>query len=163
MINLTPETLRKIDEVVPHYPSKRSATLPLLHLVQEEQGYISREAVEWIAARLEIQPINVFELVTFYPMFRQKPIGRRHIRVCRTLSCAIMGAYRTCGEFQRQFNTGLGEVSPDGEVTVEFVECLASCGTAPVVMIDDELHERVDAEKARALCEKIKAAPAQAR
>ena len=160
MITLKPETLQRIDEVIPHYPVKRSAALPLLHLVQEEQGYVSNEAVEWIAAKLEIQPINVFELVTFYPMFRQKPIGRRHIRVCRTLSCAIMGGYRTCAEFQRQFSTGLGEVSPDGAVTVEFVECLASCGTAPVVMIDDELHERVDIPKARALSEKIKAEPA---
>jgi NADH-quinone oxidoreductase subunit E len=162
MINLRPETLQKIDEVIPHYPVKRSAALPLLHLVQEEQGFISNEAVEWIAAKLELQPINIYELVTFYPMFRQKPIGRRHIRVCRTLSCAIMGSFRTCAEFQTQFNTGLDEVSPDGEVTVEFVECLASCGTAPVVMIDDELHERVDAAKARALSEKIKAAPAAA-
>jgi len=157
-MNLSPDTLRKIDEVIPHYPVKRSAALPLLHFVQEELGYVSNEAVEWIAARLELQPINVYELVSFYPMLRLKPIGRRHIRVCRTLSCALMGGYRTCAEFQRQFNTGLGEVSPDGEVTVEFVECLASCGTAPVVMIDDELHERVDAAKARALSQEIKAA-----
>ena len=165
-MNLKPETLRKIDEVITHYPVKRSAALPLLHFVQEDQGYISSEAIEWIAARLEIQPINVYELVTFYPMFRQQPIGRRHVKVCRTLSCAIMGAYRTCAEFQRQFATGLGEVSPGGEVTVEFVECLASCGTAPVVMIDDELHLRVDVAKARELSEKIKSesrAPAGAR
>ena len=159
MINLRPDTLQRIDEVIPHYPVMRSAALPLLHLVQEDQGHVSDEAVEWIAARLELPPINIFELVTFYPMFRRKPIGRRHIRVCRTLSCAIMGAYRTCAEFQRQFNTGLGEVSPGGDVTVEFVECLASCGTAPVVMIDDELHEKVDAGKARALSDRIKAGP----
>jgi len=157
-MKLSPETLQKIDEVITHYPVKRSAVLPLLHFVQEEQGYISDEAVEWIAARLEIQPINVYELVTFYPMLHRKPIGRRHIRVCRTLSCALMGGYRTFAEFQRQFNTGLGGVSPDGEVTVEFVECLASCGTAPVVMIDDELHEKVDAAKARSLSQEIKAA-----
>jgi NADH-quinone oxidoreductase subunit E len=159
MINLRPDTLQRIDEVIGHYPVMRSAALPLLHLVQEDQGHVSDEAVEWIAARLELPPINIFELVTFYPMFRRKPIGRRHIRVCRTLSCAIMGAYRTCAEFQRQFNTGLGEVSPGGDVTVEFVECLASCGTAPVVMIDDELHEKVDAGKARALSDRIKAGP----
>ncbi len=159
MIKLRPDTLQRIDEVIPHYPVKRSAALPLLHLVQEDQGHISDEAVEWIAARLELPPINIYELVTFYPMFRRKPIGRRHIRVCRTLSCAIMGAYRTCAEFQRQFNTGLGEVSPGGDVTVEFVECLASCGTAPVVMIDDELHEKVDASKARVLSDRIKAGP----
>jgi NADH-quinone oxidoreductase subunit E len=156
LMNLSAETLSKIDEVITHYPVKRSAALPLLHYVQEDQGHISSEAVEWIAARLELQPINVHELVTFYPMFRQKPIGRRHIKVCRTLSCAIMGGYRTCSEFQRQFGTGLGEVSPGGEVTIEFVECLASCGTAPVVMIDDELHERVDAAKARELSDRIK-------
>ena len=93
-------------------------------------------------------------------MFRQKPIGRRHIRVCRTLSCAIMGALPDLrGVPAGNSTTQLGEVSPDGEVTVEFVECLASCGTAPVVMIDDELHEKVDAAKARALSVKIKAGP----
>jgi NADH-quinone oxidoreductase subunit E len=157
-MKLKPETLSRIDEVITHYPQKRSASLPLLHLVQEDQGFISPEAIEWIASRLELQPINIYELVTFYPMFRQKPIGRTHIKVCRTLSCAIMGGYRTCSEFQRQFSTGLGEVSPGGDVTIEFVECLASCGTAPVVMIGDELHEKVDVAKARALSEKIKAA-----
>ena len=156
-MKLSAETLRKIDEVIPHYPVKRSAALPLLHLVQEDQGYVSPEAVEWIAAKLELQPINVQELVTFYPMFRQKPIGRRHIRVCRTLSCALMGAYKTCAAFEQHFNVAKGEVSPDGEVTVEFVECLASCGTAPVVMIDDALHEKVDVAKALELAVKIKA------
>jgi NADH-quinone oxidoreductase subunit E len=165
-MNLKADTLKQIDEVITHYPVKRSASLPLLHLVQEDQGHISPEAIEWIAARLELQPINIYELVTFYPMFRQKPIGRRHIKVCRTLSCAIMGGYRTCKEFQKQFNTGLGGVSPGGEVTVEFVECLASCGTAPVVMIDDELHQKVDAARAREISDRIKAetgAPAPTR
>jgi len=142
-MNLKPDTLQRIDEVIPHYPSKRSASLPLLHLVQEDLGFVSDEAVEWIAAKLELQPINVYELVTFYPMFRRQPIGRRHIKVCRTLSCALVGGYKTCAEFERQFGTHLGETSPDGEVTVEFVECLASCGTAPVVMIDEVLHEKV--------------------
>ena len=70
-MNLKPETLRRIDEVIPHYPVKRSAALPLLHLVQEDVGYISQEAIEWIAQKLELQPINIYELVTFYPMFRQ--------------------------------------------------------------------------------------------
>ena len=157
-MKLKPETLRQIDEVIPHYPTKRSATLPLLHLIQADVGYISNEAIEWVAAKLELQPINVYEVVTFYPMFRQKPIGRRHIKVCRTLSCALMGGYKTCASFEKEFDTHLGEVSPDGEVTVEFVECLASCGTAPVVMIDDELHEKVDAAKAKQLSDQIKAA-----
>jgi NADH-quinone oxidoreductase subunit E len=156
-MNLKAETLKRIDEVIPHYPVKRSAVLPLLHLIQEDAGYISKEAIEWIAAKLELQPINVYEVVTFYPMFRQKPIGRRHIKVCRTLSCALLGGYKTCEKFEQEFNTHRGEISPDGEVTVEFVECLASCGTAPVVMIDDDLHEKVDVVKAKALSDQIKA------
>ncbi len=162
-MNLKPETLKRIEEVIPHYPSKRSATLPLLHLIQEDIGFIPQEAIEWIAAKLELQPINVYEVVTFYPMFRQKPIGRRHIKVCRTLSCALRGGYKTCEEFEKQFDTKRGEISPDGEVTIEFVECLASCGTAPVVLIDDDLHENVDAAKARLLSDQIKADAARRR
>src|SRR5688572_11771739 len=155
-MNLKAETLRAIDDVISHYPVKRSATLPLLHLIQEDIGYIPPAAIEWVAAKLELEPINVYEVVTIYPMFRQKPIGRRHIRVCRTLSCALMGGYRTCETFEHEFNTHRGEVSPDGEVTVEFVECLASCGTAPVVLIDDDLHENVDVRKAKELSNAIK-------
>jgi NADH-quinone oxidoreductase subunit E len=157
-MNLKPETLSKIDEVITHYPTKRSATLPLLHLIQEDIGHIPDEAMPWIAAKLELQPINVLEVVTFYPMFRRKPIGRRHIKVCRTLSCALVGGYKTCAAFEQEFNTHLGEISPDGEVTVDFVECLASCGTAPVVLIDDDLHEKVDVAKAKLLSDQIKAA-----
>jgi NADH-quinone oxidoreductase subunit E len=89
-------------------------------------------------------------------MFRQKPIGRRHIKVCRTLSCALMGGYKVCEHFEKEFETHRGEVSADGEVTVEFVECLASCGTAPVVMIDDHLHENVDAAKVKQLAAQIR-------
>jgi NADH-quinone oxidoreductase subunit E len=164
-MNLKPETLRRIDEVIPHYPAdqKRSATLPLLHLIQEDAGFISNEAIEWVAAKLGLPPINVYEVVTFYPMFRQKPIGRRHIKVCRTLSCALMGGYKTCAAFEREFHTHRGETSPDGEVTIEFVECLASCGTAPVVLIDDELHEKVDDARARQLSDQIKAEAAKRR
>lgn len=156
-MNLKPETLQRIDEVITHYPVKRSGTLPLLHLIQEDAGYISDEAIEWIAARLEIQPINVYEVVTFYPMFRRHPIGRRHIKVCRTLSCALTGGYKVCDQFKKEFNTELNEISPDGEVTVEFVECLASCGTGPVAMIDDELHEKLDEAKVKQLSAQIRA------
>src|SRR5258708_35489336 len=82
----------RIDEVITHYPvSKRSASLPLLHLIQEHFGYISDEAITWVAQKLELEPINILELVTFYPMFRQEPIGKHHIRVCRPLSFAMAG------------------------------------------------------------------------
>ncbi len=156
-MNLKPATFAKIDEVITHYPVKRSATLPLLHLIQEDAGYISDAAIEWVAAKLELQPINVYEVVTFYPMFRRQPIGRRHIKVCRTLSCALTGGYKVCEQFEKEFNTRRGAISPDGEVTIEFVECLASCGTGPVVMIDDDLHEKVDAAKVKQLADQIRA------
>ena len=157
-MNLKPATFQQIDEVITHYPVKRSAVLPLLHLIQEDAGFISNEAIEWVAAKLELQPINVYEVVTFYPMFRQQPIGRRHIKVCRTLSCALTGGYKVCEQFQKEFGCATGEVSADGEVTIEFVECLASCGTGPVVMIDDDLHEKVDLARAKELSGQIKSA-----
>lgn len=157
MLNLKPATLAAADEAITHYPVKRSAVLPLLHLIQEDVGFISDEAIEWVAAKLELQPINVYEVVTFYPMFRRKPIGRRHIKVCRTLSCALTGGYKVCEQFEQEFGCHRGEVSADGEVTIEFVECLASCGTGPVVMIDDDLHEKVDAAKVRQLAAQIRA------
>lgn len=155
-MNLKPDTLQRIDEAITHYPVKRSAVLPLLHLIQEDAGYISDEAIEWVAAKLGLQPINVYEVVTFYPMFRRKPIGRRHIKVCRTLSCALTGGYKVCEQFEREFGCHRGEISADGEVTIEFVECLASCGTGPVVMIDDDLHEKVDAAKVKQLARQIR-------
>ena len=155
-VKLKAETLSRIDEVITHYPVKRSASLPLLHLVQEELGHISDESIEWIAAKLELQPINILELVTFYPMFRRQPIGRRHVKVCRTLSCALNGGYKVCERLEKEFNTHRGEISPDGEVTIEFVECLASCGSGPVVMVDDHLHERVDAQKVSEIVTQIR-------
>lgn len=155
-MNLSEATLKQILEVIPHYPQKRSAALPLLHLVQEDQGYISEEATEWIAAQLDLEPINILELVTFYPMFRQSPPGRRVIKVCRTLSCALAGSYKVCDSFKKEFNCELDAVSPDGEATIEFSECLAACGSAPVVMVGDELHENVDEKRARDIAQAIR-------
>ncbi len=133
----------QLDELVTHYPQKRSASLMLLHALQEHFGYISRDAVEWTARKLGLQPINIFELVTFYPMFRQEPLGKTHIKVCRTLSCALAGS----GELRTHFCTKLGldthkhaaQTTPDGKFTVEFVECLADCGNAPVVLLNEDL------------------------
>lgn len=150
----------EIDELITHYPVKRSASLMLLHAVQEHFGWISQDAVEWIARKLELQPINIYELVTFYPMFRQQPMGKFQIKVCRTLSCALGGAY----ELHKHFCHKLGlddhahgpQTTKDGKFTVEFVECLASCGTAPVMMVNDDFHEGVSHAKADELVAKCK-------
>jgi NADH-quinone oxidoreductase subunit E len=169
-MDIPAELERKVDEAVSHYPvSKRSAALPLLHLVQEHYGFVSKEAADWVAARLGLEPINILELVTFYPMFRAKPPGKHHIRVCRTLSCAMAGGYRLMADFcefakiERGSHHGHGDpvtVGPDGEFSIEFVECLASCGTGPVCMVDDDFYENVSREGAASLVEKYQAVAA---
>ena len=153
-----------MDEAIGHYPAeqKRSAALPLLHLWQEHFGFIGDEGVRWIAAKLELQPINILELVSFYPMFREKRAGKKHLRVCRTLSCAMAGSYQVMEKLcaaagiDRHHNDSNGihsavSVSRDGNYSIEFVECLASCGTAPVCMVDDELRENVSVGKATSI------------
>lgn len=148
-----PQSLeREIDELVTHYPRKRSASLMLLHAVQERYGFVSRQAVEWIASKLGLEFINVYELVTFYPMFHTRKVGKYHLRVCRTLSCALLGAYRLHEHLCRRLGLDPHKHGPqttaDGTFTVEFVECLASCGTGPVMMCNDMFHERVATEQA---------------
>ncbi|MFP4069459.1 MAG: NAD(P)H-dependent oxidoreductase subunit E [Opitutales bacterium] len=155
-MNLKPETIRKIDQLVPRYPTKRSAALPLCHLVQEDQGYLSNEAMEWIAERLDLQPINILDLVTFYPMLRTEPTGKYHVRVCRTLPCALAGAYQTCKRFEAELGCKVGHTSEDGLATIEFVECHADCGKAPVVMIGEDEYTGIDENKASELADKMK-------
>ena len=155
------------NEAITHYPDdqKRSAVLPLLHLVQHRFGYISAKAIEWVAERLEIEPIKIVEVVTFYPGLRQKAPGKFHIRVCRTLSCAMGGSYelmeKLCEltKIDRSKADAHSEpivVSPCGNYSVEFAECLASCGTAPVCLVNDDFHEGVEAKKAKDLLEQYK-------
>ncbi len=142
----------QIDELITHYPVKRSASLMLLHAIQEHFGWISQDAAEWTAKKLGLQPINVYELVTFYPMFRQQPVGKYQIKVCRTLSCALGGSYQLHQHFCEKLGLDAHKHGPqttkDGKFTVEFVECLASCGTAPVIMVNDDFYEGVSQAKA---------------
>jgi NADH-quinone oxidoreductase subunit E len=148
-----PSTLEaELDGLVTHYPQKRSAVLMFLHALQEHFGHLSKEAIEWTAAKLSLEPINVYELVTFYPMFRQEPGGKYQIKVCRTLSCALGGSYKLHEHFCERLGLDSAkhgpQTTPDGRFTVEFVECLASCGTGPVIMCNEAFHEKVTPEKA---------------
>ncbi len=147
-LELSELTLSKIDEVIPKYPEKRSAALMVIHLVQDELGSVNDTACEWIADRLGLQPINIKELVTFYPMLVQKPWGRKHIRVCRTLPCALRGSYATCKTFEKKFGVKEGHVREDGEYSLEFMECLADCGQGPVVIVDEKTYENIEGERA---------------
>ena len=156
MFAVSPELEAKMDGVITHYPvSKRSAVLPLLHLVQEHFRFISDEAVNWVAAKLSLEPIKVLEVVTFYPGFRQTAPGKYHIRVCRTLSCAMAGSYELMDAICKEAKIDRSHsdhhhpiaVSEDGKYSVEFAECLACCGFGPVCMVDDDFFERVEPAK----------------
>jgi NADH-quinone oxidoreductase subunit E len=161
---VTPELESEADDRISHYPeSKRSATLPLLHIVQHKFGHISATAIEWVASKLDLEPIKVLEVVTFYPGFRQSAPGKFHIRVCRTLSCAMGGSYELMERLCEL--TGIDRsasdshhhpvaVSPCGKFSVEFAECLASCGSAPVCLVNDDFHEAVAPGKAEELLAK---------
>jgi NADH-quinone oxidoreductase subunit E len=150
----------EIEELITHYPQKRSASLMLLHALQEHFGWLPKDAIEWTARKLELQPINIYELVTFYPMFRQEPVGKYVIRVCRTLSCALGGSK----QLHDHFCTKLGldahkhgiQTSEDARFSVEFVECLASCGTPPVMMCNEDFYEGVSNAKADEILGKCK-------
>ena len=150
----------EVDELITHYPVKRAASLMVLHAIQEQFGWISQEAVEWTAAKLELQPINILEILTFYPMLRQQPMGKYQIKVCRTLSCALGGAYELHHHFCAQLGLDAhkhgAQTTADGKFTVEFVECLASCGTAPVVMCNDAFYEGVSRVKADQIVKECK-------
>ncbi len=151
---IPPELLNHIDEVIARYPvSSRSASLPILHLWQNHFGYVDESAIEWIASKLGLQPINILELVTFYPWFRQQAAGRIMIRVCHTLSCAMAGSKDVYAAFCKATHIPCSKekeplitTSPDSQFSIEFVECLASCGTAPVCLIQDELVENISPE-----------------
>lgn len=139
----------KVVEILRRYPvSKRSAAMPVLHLIQETYGYITNEAIEWAAERLELQPIHLLELVTFYPMYRREPVGKYHIKVCRTLSCSLGGGDALCKHLLEKLGVGMDETTADGKFTVSHVECIASCGTAPVIQVNETFHENVTPEKA---------------
>jgi len=159
---ISPELEAEADGRISHYPeSKRSAVLPLLHIVQHRFGFISPEAIDWVAAKLELEPIKVLEVVTFYPGFRQYAPGKYHIRVCRTLSCALGGSAELMDDLCKEFGIDRNSadphhhpisVSPCGKYSVEFAECLASCGTAPVCLVNDDFHEAVDVAKVKQAC-----------
>ena len=149
-----------IDELITHYPQKRSASLMVLHALQEHFGWLSKEALEWAARKLELQPISIYELVTFYPMFRQEPAGKYQIKVCRTLSCALGGSLGLHEHFCRKLGLDPGthglQTTADGKFSVEFVECLAGCGTAPVIMCNEDFCEGVTPRKADEILAKCK-------
>lgn len=141
------KTIQKIREIVASYPRKEAAILPVLHLTQKEFGCISEEEEKRVAEILELKPIQVREVVTFYTMFNQKPIGKYHIQVCSNLSCSLMGAESLIDYLKEKLGIGLGETTPDKKFTLSSVECLGACEMAPSLMVNFDYHGNLDKEK----------------
>ena len=128
-----------------------SLVLPCVRRVQEERGYIADEDIEMLVAFLGVPRIQVEEVLSFYSQFRREPVGHCHIQACRNVSCSLMGAERLIDHLSKKLGIAPGETTADGRFTLSTVECLASCGTAPVVMVNGAYHECVSAEKIDAL------------
>jgi len=138
---------KEIDEILSRYPVKRSALIPLLYLAQSEKGHITEAAMVEIARILKLTPPQVYETATFYTMLNLKQVGKFHIQVCKSLMCALVGSDTLIGWIKTRLGIGPGETTADGAFTLSTVECLAACGTAPMMQINDDYYERLTEEK----------------
>jgi NADH-quinone oxidoreductase E subunit len=152
----SPETLKQFDDVVSRYPEKKSAILPVLYMAQKEFGHLSQEAIEYVANLMDIPAARLYGIVTFYTMLNMRPVGRHHLQICRTLPCALRGSERITNHIKNKLGINLGETTPDGKFTLSEVECLASCGTAPVMQINDDYCENLSEEKIEKIFENLK-------
>ena len=138
---------KKIDELLTHYPVKRSAILPALFLAQEEHGYVTDDDVKYLAQRLDMRVNEVEEVVTFYSMYARKPIGKYKLQVCRTLSCMLAGAEEITEHIEHKLGCGVNQTTADGKFTLQEVECLGYCDLAPVLQVNFDYHEQVGKEQ----------------
>ena len=156
--NFSPEVVEEMRAHLTKYPAdrKRSALIPLLFIVQRERGWIDNGGVNFLAKFLDLDVTDIWETATFYSMFNFKPIGKYHIQVCKTLSCRIMGEPEITGHICDKLGIHVGETTPDGKFTVSRVECLGSCGTAPMMQIGFDYHEDLTTEKVDEILESLK-------
>ena len=149
-VTFSPELIKKFDEIVSRYPKgkQKSGLLPILHLVQAEYGWVSSPAMDKVAEYLDIQPIEVYEVATFYTMYFLRPQGKYVLEVCRTGPCGIVGAEKIMDHIEEKLGVKEGEVTPDGLFSWRGVECLAACGFGPVLQIGPEytFYERLTNE-----------------
>ena len=154
-IRLSDAAEKRLEEIVRRYPNSKSAVMAALYIAQEELGWVTQDAVYWVSARLNLPPSHVYEVATFYTMYYKKPVGKYHVQVCRTLSCMLRGAKEITQCARRRMKVPAGEVTRDGTWSFEEEECLGSCGTAPMVQINDVFFENLTPETFEALMDRI--------
>jgi NADH-quinone oxidoreductase subunit E len=149
-VAFSPESMTKAQEIIARYPEgkQKSALLPILHLAQNEfGGWLSAESMDYVARLLHIQPIEVYEVATFYSMYNLKPVGRFLLEVCHTGPCMIRGAEKMLEQLQQKLGIKVGETTPDRLFTLKTVECLAACGYAPMMQVGERYHEFLDTDE----------------
>lgn len=143
----TEENLKKIDGYLKKYPTKKAAVMPVLYIAQEQNGWISGEIMKEVASLLEITTEDVLGVVTFYTMYHQKPAGKFHLQVCTNVSCMLRGAYDIYDQIKEKLHIDNGGVTEDSVFSLEEVECMGSCGTAPMIAVNEDYYENLDKEK----------------
>lgn len=146
----------EFERLIVRYPTRESMILPALWLIQEQEGWISQESIAYVADRIGTFASKVYEAVTFYTMYQLHPMGRNHICVCRTLSCWLRGKQEIVDYLKNEIGITPGKVSDDGRFSLEEVECLGHCGTAPVVQVNGEFYENMDVDKLKTLLATLK-------
>ena len=141
------ENLKKIDELKRRYPTTKALTLPVLWMAQEQFGWISPDVMKYVAELLDLPVHHVYGVVTFYTMFNTKPVGKYHLQVCTNVSCQLRGAEHIADHICQRLGVGRGETTSDKKFTVVEVECLGSCGTAPMMQVNDDYYENLTDEK----------------
>jgi NADH-quinone oxidoreductase subunit E len=158
---LPPAAVAEIDRMIALYPERQAAMLPVLWTVQREAGWISPEAMVWVGERLGCSAAAVQAVVTFYTMFDEQPVGRWKLQVCRTLSCELMGARAVIDRIRERLGIEPGETTEDGEFTLQEVECLASCGTGPMMQCNLKFYENLTPERIDALLDELRTSTPQ--
>jgi NADH-quinone oxidoreductase subunit E len=144
------DKLQKVNEIIARYPEgkQKSAVLPLLHMAQDENGgWLSVEAMDYVAGLLQIKPIEVYEVATFYSMYNLKPVGKYVFEVCQTGPCMLNGSDQIIDHIKQKLNIGIGETTSDGLFTLKVVECLGACGYAPLMQLGKTYKEHLTKEK----------------
>lgn len=144
---LSPEREREMNDIFSRYPNKQAACIPLLHLCQEQNGWVDDQVIAFVSQQCELSTAHVQGVATFYSLFNHAPVGKHQVWVCRTLSCALNGSESILHHCEKRLGVHAGETTSDGKVTLRTAECLAACGQGPVMQVDKTYHEHLTIEK----------------
>jgi NADH-quinone oxidoreductase E subunit len=154
-VEFSPETKAKFERALARYPQKRAAIMPTLWMAQKEFGHLSLDALEYVAGLLDLSPAFVASVASFYTMYYKKPMGAHHVQVCTNLSCALVGSDRILACVKERLGIDVGETTADGVFSLDEVECLASCGTGPMMQIDDDYWEDLTPDRTLEILERL--------